>query len=422
MFHDDIEMPNFDQHHIQQHNKHLFHQQDCNVSLNNNQQLNHNNMQSQESIEPIQSTTNHVVSRLISDFNTNQEHPRVLTTTEVSSVQDQHSFNSNNNHHIEHTISNTQTNERNHMITNQPDNSIVHLEPINNILPAQIYDNYNDNQVFVHGNQPITIIQHQNDLRQTNQSHLHTGDQHIVQVCNGQAPVNEAQPSYVDLFCISKTPYSEMRQDQQLTAEVANINQTLVNYIPISDLSKNDQQSPTNFQLKNSRNTNYNHACVHNQADTIRISGNVATISNVPPGVNNQIMHSYNQSRRHSSITACNSSLRCSYKVGKGKGNAAINPSANETNNFETIHQYNTHNTCSNGQIKLKGSSSEIRKTFNCPTCSKVFTEKFNMKRHMQIHSQSRPKYVCNECSKSFAWKDNFIRHKKAAHISTVNI
>lgn len=56
------------------------------------------------------------------------------------------------------------------------------------------------------------------------------------------------------------------------------------------------------------------------------------------------------------------------------------------------------------------------RRTFACPTCGKGFTEKFNMKRHMQIHSQSRPKYVCNECSKSFAWKDNFIRHKKAAH------
>lgn len=63
-----------------------------------------------------------------------------------------------------------------------------------------------------------------------------------------------------------------------------------------------------------------------------------------------------------------------------------------------------------------KNGGDSPRRTFACPTCGKGFTEKFNMKRHMQIHSQSRPKYICNECSKSFAWKDNFIRHKKAAH------
>lgn len=56
------------------------------------------------------------------------------------------------------------------------------------------------------------------------------------------------------------------------------------------------------------------------------------------------------------------------------------------------------------------------RRTFSCPTCGKGFTENFNMKRHMQIHSQTRPKFECNECSKTFAWKDNFVRHKKAAH------
>lgn len=60
--------------------------------------------------------------------------------------------------------------------------------------------------------------------------------------------------------------------------------------------------------------------------------------------------------------------------------------------------------------------SESPRTKFYCPTCNKGFTEKFNMKRHMQIHFPSREKYECDECSKSFAWKDNFIRHKKAAH------
>lgn len=81
------------------------------------------------------------------------------------------------------------------------------------------------------------------------------------------------------------------------------------------------------------------------------------------------------------------------------------------------------NNSSSNRKFKaesrLKNCDSP-RRTFECPVCSKGFTEKFNMKRHMQIHSQSRPKYICNECSKSFAWKDNFIRHKKAAHETNV--
>lgn len=71
-------------------------------------------------------------------------------------------------------------------------------------------------------------------------------------------------------------------------------------------------------------------------------------------------------------------------------------------------------------KLESSRNSESPRRIFSCPTCCKGFTEKFNMKRHMQIHSQSRPKYTCNECSKSFAWKDNFIRHKKAAHATSL--
>jgi len=73
-------------------------------------------------------------------------------------------------------------------------------------------------------------------------------------------------------------------------------------------------------------------------------------------------------------------------------------------------------NTRKDKTSNFHANSESPRRTFACPTCGKGFSEKFNMKRHMQIHSQARPKYICNECSKSFAWKDNFIRHKKAAH------
>lgn len=96
------------------------------------------------------------------------------------------------------------------------------------------------------------------------------------------------------------------------------------------------------------------------------------------------------------------------------------NCSNNNGRNSNIKSKSNTSKTSSNVRrdkqaASQKGSNSP-RRTFTCPTCAKGFTEKFNMKRHMQIHSQSRPKYVCNECSKSFAWKDNFIRHKKASH------
>lgn len=99
--------------------------------------------------------------------------------------------------------------------------------------------------------------------------------------------------------------------------------------------------------------------------------------------------------------------------------NVALSNSVNQnhTTNTKNINSKSKNN---GGKKKSKPethrNTESPRRIFACPTCCKGFTEKFNMKRHMQIHSQSRPKYTCNECSKSFAWKDNFIRHKKAAH------
>lgn len=89
------------------------------------------------------------------------------------------------------------------------------------------------------------------------------------------------------------------------------------------------------------------------------------------------------------------------------------------SNNKSKNSNYTSSNKKYKAENRVKNCDSP-RRTFECPVCGKSFTEKFNMKRHMQIHSQSRPKYICNECSKSFAWKDNFIRHKKAAHETNV--
>lgn len=89
-----------------------------------------------------------------------------------------------------------------------------------------------------------------------------------------------------------------------------------------------------------------------------------------------------------------------------------------QSNNFRPASSQTSSSTTkkSSSSSTSKNGGDSPRRTFACPTCGKGFTEKFNMKRHMQIHSQTRTKFICNECSKSFAWKDNFIRHKKAAH------
>ncbi|XP_053213356.1 protein tramtrack, beta isoform-like isoform X1 [Panonychus citri] len=56
------------------------------------------------------------------------------------------------------------------------------------------------------------------------------------------------------------------------------------------------------------------------------------------------------------------------------------------------------------------------KRHYQCPECFKTFTEKGNMKRHTQIHSQNRNRFMCDLCSKCFAWKDNFNRHRRIAH------
>ena len=61
------------------------------------------------------------------------------------------------------------------------------------------------------------------------------------------------------------------------------------------------------------------------------------------------------------------------------------------------------------------------KRHYQCPDCFKTFTEKGNMKRHTQIHSQHRDRFVCDICSKCFAWKDNFHRHRRLAHSDAIN-
>lgn len=59
------------------------------------------------------------------------------------------------------------------------------------------------------------------------------------------------------------------------------------------------------------------------------------------------------------------------------------------------------------------------KKKFPCIVCGKVFTTKFRMQTHMEIHSESRNLYQCPQCSRNFTWKDNLQRHLKTLHFIT---
>lgn len=147
---------------------------------------------------------------------------------------------------------------------------------------------------------------------------------------------------------------------------------------------------------------------------------NITSNSNIDCNSNGNSNH-----RNNPVLGNCNligsKSMANSNTIDSGGSHNTINNNIN-SNNHTSSNQKSSNskskNSVSNKKDKSDNhrSSGSPRRIFSCPTCCKGFTEKFNMKRHMQIHSQSRPKYICNECSKSFAWKDNFIRHKKAAH------
>lgn len=179
------------------------------------------------------------------------------------------------------------------------------------------------------------------------------------------------------------------------------------------------------------------------------ISNPVARVQCSPPSssVSNHLLSNVSQSTKSSESLCSGSNSSTSDAANHKLGLSQVSVNGNEVENgtlannsvdnnnvadgpiSNTRHMKHNNSNKSRGQknkiVKancLRSSqTSSLRRTFSCPTCSKSFTEKFNMKRHMQVHSQTRPKFLCNECTKSFAWKDNFIRHKRAAHSSAVS-
>lgn len=77
----------------------------------------------------------------------------------------------------------------------------------------------------------------------------------------------------------------------------------------------------------------------------------------------------------------------------------------------------NNINTNANSSNSSHDNSTKPKHT--CLVCQKTFTHGFTLKRHMKLHSQSRPPIFCDVCSKSYSCKDSYLRHKKSSgHIN----
>lgn len=53
-----------------------------------------------------------------------------------------------------------------------------------------------------------------------------------------------------------------------------------------------------------------------------------------------------------------------------------------------------------------------------CPKCNLVFqsNKKWNLERHLQLHSPSVKRYTCSACSRSYSTKYNFKKHLPRRH------
>ncbi|ORZ27898.1 hypothetical protein BCR41DRAFT_294195, partial [Lobosporangium transversale] len=49
-------------------------------------------------------------------------------------------------------------------------------------------------------------------------------------------------------------------------------------------------------------------------------------------------------------------------------------------------------------------------KTFPCHLCTRIFSRKHDLQRHIRVHTGSKP-YVCMSCQKAFARTDALCRH-----------
>lgn len=88
---------------------------------------------------------------------------------------------------------------------------------------------------------------------------------------------------------------------------------------------------------------------------------------------------------------------------------------------FDTKEKFDAHmkSAHSSDQVDTSTTSdkpdvnnTEVKNSFECPECHKIFAERKILRRHLKIHSPIKP-HVCTECDMSFAESSNLSKHMK---------
>lgn len=53
---------------------------------------------------------------------------------------------------------------------------------------------------------------------------------------------------------------------------------------------------------------------------------------------------------------------------------------------------------------------------YKCSECSRTFSQKIHLLRHLERHEDVRTVYPCSICSRTFTRKDNLQQHEKLYH------
>lgn len=82
------------------------------------------------------------------------------------------------------------------------------------------------------------------------------------------------------------------------------------------------------------------------------------------------------------------------------------------------IHASKVHQVYTS--CRTEKSSMEVRppNSLSCPICNMVFesNKRWNLERHMDLHSSHIEKYKCTSCGKMYSTKFNFKKHLPRAH------